>query len=132
MSNDNRKVGSTFERNLCISLSGYGFWCHCMKQNQQGQPFDVIAARDGHTYPIDAKVCEKDVFRLDRIEENQASAMTLWRECGNGDGWFALQLKNGEVYFISFAVLQALDHKKSLNAEQIKLYGIPLREWVGE
>ena len=65
----NRKTGTSFERQLCTSLAGYGFWAHQMAQNSQGQPFDVIAAKNGHTYPIDCKVCEKDVFRLERVEE---------------------------------------------------------------
>ena len=46
-SNDNKKVGNTFERDLCLSLSGYGFWAHNLAQNSQGQPFDVLAAKDG-------------------------------------------------------------------------------------
>lgn len=45
--NVNRKVGTGFERDLCLSLSGCGFWAHNLAQNSQGQPFDVIAARNG-------------------------------------------------------------------------------------
>ena len=130
MKNENRKKGNAFEQRLCMSLSAYGFWSHNLAQNKQGQPFDVIAARDGFVYPIDCKVCEKDVFKLSRIEENQASAMCLWKETGNGEGWFALEMSNSVVYFIEFSTLQSLSHKTSLSAEEIRLYGIPLREWV--
>lgn len=131
MTNDNRKVGTGFERNLCISLSGYGFWAHNLAQNSQGQPFDIIAARNGKSYPIDCKDCAKDIFKMERIEENQASAMILWRETGNGEGWFALRMSNGAVYFIPFSKLESLSvWKKVLSAAEIKLYGIPLREWV--
>lgn len=131
MSNDNRKIGEAFERRLCDLLSVYGFWCHRMKQNQQGQPFDVIAARNGTTHPIDCKVCENDTFKMSRIEENQASAMTLWRECGNGEGWFAMELSDGSVYFLTFSVLEILGRKKSLSAEEIRLHGYTLEAWVG-
>ena len=55
--NVNRKVGTGFERDLCLSLSGCGFWAHNLAQNSQGQPFDVIAARNGVSYPIDCKDC---------------------------------------------------------------------------
>ena len=129
MKNENRKNGTAFEQRLCLSLSAYGFWAHNLAQNKQGQPFDVIAARNGQVHPIDCKVCEKDVFKSSRIEENQSSAMTLWSETGNGDGWFALEMSNSAVYFISFDILTFLN-KPSLSAAEIKKIGIPLREWV--
>lgn len=129
MKNENRKIGNEFEHRLCVSLSLYGFWAHNMAQNKQGQPFDVIAARNGRSYPIDCKVCEKDVFKLSRIEENQASAMTLWEQTGNGDGWFALEMSDGEVYFFTYFFLASLI-QTSLSEAEIKQVGIPLRKWV--
>ena len=131
MTNDNRKVGTSFERQLCLSLSGYGFWAHNLAQNSQGQPFDVIAARNGKSYPIDCKVCANDLFKMERIEENQASAMLLWRETGNGEGWFAMKMTNGAVFFIPFSKLEDLSWtKKVLSAAEIRAHGIPLGEWV--
>ena len=109
MTNTNRKTGTSFERELCEELARYGFWAHNLAQNSAGQPFDVIAARDGKVYPIDAKVCEKDVFRLVRIEDNQFSAMTLWKDTGNGEGWFA---------------------KTVLSRSDILEVGVPLELWV--
>lgn len=131
--NVNRKVGNAFERDLCLSLAGYGFWVHNLAQNSRGQPFDVIAARNGVSYPIDCKDCARDVFRLARIEENQASAMSLWRSTGNGEGWFALRLASGAVYFFAFSTLQSLSraNKSSLSREEIVQCGIPLGKWVG-
>lgn len=131
MSNDNRKVGTTFERDLCLSLSGYGFWCHNLAQNSQGQPFDVIAARNGKAHPIDCKACAKDIFKMERIEENQSSAMFLWRDTGNGEGWFAMKMTNGAVFLIAFSKLEELSLTKTVLSEsEIKKHGIPLREWV--
>ena len=133
MTNMNRKTGTSFERQLCTSLAGHGFWAHQMAQNSQGQPFDVIAAKNGHTYPIDCKVCEKDVFRLERVEENQYSAMTLWRQTGNGEGWFALRMTNGEVWFISLETMErAMLTRRSLYWSEIKQFGITLEEWVSK
>ena len=131
MTNDNRRVGTGFEKQLCMSLSGYGFWAHNLAQNSQGQPFDIIAARNGRSYPIDCKDCAKDIFKMERIEENQSSAMFLWRETGNGEGWFALRLKDGEVYFLKFSVLNDLRlYLSELPASGIKRFGIPFEEWV--
>ena len=131
MTNDNRRVGTGFEKQLCISLSGYGFWTHRMAQNSQGQPFDIIAARNGKSYPIDCKDCAKDIFKMERIEENQSSAMFLWRETGNGEGWFALRMTNGAVYFLPFSKLESLSLLKTvLSASDIRQHGVPLGEWV--
>ena len=130
MTNDNRRVGTGFEKQLCMSLSGYGFWAHNLAQNSQGQPFDIIAARNGKSYPIDCKDCAKDIFKMERIEENQSSAMFLWRETGNGEGWFALRMTNGAVYFLPFSKLESLSLLKTvLSASEIRQFGVPLREW---
>ena len=131
MTNDNRRVGTGFEKQLCMSLSGYGFWAHNLAQNNQGQPFDIIAARNGKSYPIDCKDCAKDIFKMERIEENQSSAMFLWRETGNGEGWFALRMTNGAVYFLPFSKLESLSLLKTvLSTSEIRQFGVPLREWV--
>ena len=131
MTNDNRRVGTGFEKQLCMSLSGYGFWAHNLAQNSQGQPFDIIAARNGKSYPIDCKDCAKDIFKMERIEENQSSAMFLWRETGNGEGWFALRMTNGAVYFLPFSKLESLSLLKTvLSASEIRQFGVPFREWV--
>ena len=131
MTNNNRKTGTSFEQQLCISLSGYGFWAHNLAQKSQGQPFDVIAARNGKSYPIDCKVCEKNIFRLDRIEENQYSAMRLWTQTGNGEGWFALLLTNGEIWFLSLADMESfMLNRKSIYLPDIRQYGLPLEAWV--
>lgn len=79
----NRKMGHDFEKELCHTLYDNGFWVHNLTQNAAGQPFDLIAVRNGRAYAIDAKVCANDVFLLSRIEENQRYAMSLWMECGN-------------------------------------------------
>ena len=106
MTNMNRKTGTSFERQLCASLAGY---------------------------PIDCKVCEKDVFRLERVEENQYSAMTLWRQTGNGEGWFALRMTNGEVWFISLENMErAMLYCKTLYWSEIRHFGITLEEWVSK
>lgn len=131
MTNHNRKTGTSFERDLCQELSRYGFWAHNLAQNSAGQPFDVIAARDGRTYPIDCKVCDRDIFRLNRIEENQFSAMTLWREMGNGEGWFALKMSSGEVYMIPFSLMEAYSYTTTvLSGLDIRDAGTLFEEWV--
>ena len=131
--NVNRKVGTGFERDLCLSLSGCGFWAHNLAQNSQGQPFDVIAARNGVSYPIDCKDCSKNIFKMERIEENQFSAMSLWKSTNNGESWFALRLNNGAVYMISFSDMEVnMLTKTALSEREIKTLGVSLGEWVAK
>ena len=56
----NKKLGNTFEAELCEILFEEGFWAHNLAQNQAGQPADVLAARNGRTYLIDCKVCSEN------------------------------------------------------------------------
>lgn len=127
---NNKTIGSSFEQALCDTLSKYGFWCHLLNANRAGQPADIIAVKNGKAYLIDAKVCEKGTFPLSRMEENQRMAMELWRDLGNGEGWFALKLGE-EVYMFSYRLLEECERfHKSLSDKHIVELGIPLAEWV--
>ena len=126
---NNRKRGTTFERELCQVLANHGFWAHNLAQNSAGQPFDVIAARNGRTHVIDCKLCSHG-FALDRIEENQRNAMTLWQETGNGHGWFALETGDGELYFHALRSLDTLGETKRRLSESDIRQGYPLKKWV--
>ena len=52
----NKKLGNSFEAELCEILSQHGFWAHNLAQNAAGQPADVIAVKDGEAFLIDCKV----------------------------------------------------------------------------
>ena len=127
---NNKKLGSSFEIELCEILSGYGFWVHPMRQDNSGQPADIIAVRNRISHLIDAKVCSDNKFLLSRVEENQDLAMDLWQECGNGIGWFALKTDSG-VFMISHYVMKAYkDRQYSLSAKEIFELGTPIEKWV--
>ena len=127
---NNRSLGNSFETELCELLSSYGFWVHPMRQDSSGQPADIMAVRNKVAYLIDAKVCSNNKFPLSRVEENQDLAMDLWRECGNGIGWFALKL-GSQIYMISHYVMRAYKDKQySLSANEIAELGSPIEKWV--
>ena len=128
----NRKLGNSFESELCEILFIHGFWCHNLAQNQAGQPADVIAVKNKVAYLIDCKVCSTDKgFDLRRVEENQVTAMTLWKECGNGQGWFALKVEEEEIVMIPHFSIKALMREKSvLNLTDIREYGVKLERWL--
>ena len=128
---NNKKLGSDFELELCEKLSEYGFWVHPLNMNKAGQPADIIAVRKKNAHLIDAKVCSSRGFALSRVEENQETAMTLWNECGNGQGWFAMKVPTNEVYMIPHLLIQAYKGRQShLSLSEIHEMGTPLGKWV--
>lgn len=130
----NKKLGNQFETELCEILSMYGFWVHNMAQNAAGQPADVIAVRNGQAYLIDCKVCSTDRgFALSRVEENQELAMELWLECGNHQGWFAIQLPNGNIFMVPHIVIKAWrDGHSYMSPSEIFEVGKPIEKWVAK
>ena len=128
----NKKLGNSFEQELCEKLSEYGFWSHNLAMNKSGQPADVIAVRNKQAYLIDAKVVSSSRgFALSRVEENQDLAMDLWAQCGNGQGWFAFKLPTNEIYMIPHVVVKGLMVSQSkLSCVEIHQIGKTLDKWV--
>ena len=127
----NKTLGNSFEQDLCERLSEYGFWATNLAMTKAGQPADVIAVRNKVAYLIDAKVCSSKGFALSRVEENQELAMTLWEECGNGQGWFAIKIPNGEIYMMPHICIKAYKQvKSSISFSEIHEIAKPLEKWV--
>lgn len=127
----NKKLGNDFEIELCDLLAEHGFWVHPLSMNKSGQPADIIAVRNKTAYLIDAKVCSSRGFTLSRMEENQDLAMERWKECGNGQGWFALKVPTGEIYMIPHICVRAYQQRQSaLSFSEIHELGKPLGKWV--
>lgn len=127
----NKYIGSAFEREFCEILSNQGFWTHNFANKQSGQPADVIAVRYGKAYLIDCKVCSHHSFSLSRIEENQHFSMEMWKDCDNGEGWFALKIDGDVIIMITHSTMIALSYEKSiLNEKDIHEYGVTLERWL--
>ena len=128
----NKKLGNRFEAELCEILSMYGFWCHNLAANSAGQPADVLAVRNERAYLIDCKVCSTNKgFDLSRMEENQDLAMTLWEECGNGQGWFAMKLPTGDIFMLPHFCVKAHKNMKShMSPGEIFEMGKSIEKWV--
>jgi len=127
---NNKKLGDNFETLFSEMLAERGFWVHLLKQNNHGQPADLIAVRNNTSYLIDCKTCSARGFNLVRLEENQQLAMTRWKECGNKECWFALQLGE-QVYMIPHKVIEMYSHQQSkLSPSEIFSVGKPFEKWV--
>ena len=130
---NNNALGRRFEIELCNELFEHGFWVHRLNANNAGQPADIIAVRNRTPHLIDCKYCQNGVFRLDRIEANQETAMTLWEESGNGPGWFALKHED-QVFMFPLIVLLA-ERNYGLSHVEIKdlmerKQGLTLDKWI--
>lgn len=127
----NRKTGNAFETEFCERLFNKGFWVHNLTQNNAGQPADVIAVKNDKAFLIDCKVCEKNSFALSRVEPNQHTAMTCWKNSGNGSGWFALRLNDGSIYMFDYDLILAFCTSFSaINEDNILFYGQAFERWA--
>lgn len=125
----NKSDGNRFEGEFCELLAKHGFWVHNLAQNAHGQPADVIAAKNDKVFLIDCKFCTGKYFSLARIEENQESAMMLWQECGNGDGWFAVSIER-TIWMVPLWRLQ-IEQRAQLDYTWFLTFAIRFEVWVG-
>lgn len=129
---NNKSNGTAFERAIAEILADNGFWVHRMQDNKNGQPFDIMAARNQKTYVADCKVCQGDVFVLSRVEENQKNAMQLWEDTGNLPGMFIIRFGSGNTFTILYLVIKQLIDQglKQLVEQDIHDYSLTLSDWL--
>lgn len=128
----NRAVGNAFEQELCQILFDNGYWSHNLKQDNSGQPADVIAVRNKVAYLIDCKDCSKGYFDLCRVEENQITAMDLWESCGNGQGCFALRISDNIRMITKRQMIGAMASRSRLSEKEIYEISLSLERWVAK
>lgn len=95
----NKNIGTNFEREFCKMLKDRGYWAHFIEPNKSGgQPFDIIACKDGNVIAFDCKTNKGDRFALSRIEDNQELAFTTFSACGNNACYIAV--KNEKAIYL--------------------------------
>lgn len=105
---NNKKLGTEFEREFCEILAGRGYWVHFISPAPNGgQPFDVVAAKDGKAFAFDCKTSATERFSLTRLEQNQVMAFERWIACGNDEPQIAVKFDN-RVYLISYLYLKKM------------------------
>lgn len=128
----NKSIGSRFEKDFAAVLADNWFWVHLFQDNKNGQPCDVIAARNGHAYLFDCKDCQGDYFQLSRLEENQYNAMHLFELTGNSRGKLAIQFAPEIIYLVDYWQIKALRDKgiRRINQADCRLYGEDFYIWL--
>jgi Holliday junction resolvase len=128
---NNKNQGNSFEKVFCNKLAEYKFWVHRLQDNKNGQPFDVIAARNMKTLVFDCKDCTGNVFKLSRVEENQKLAMKAWQKAGNLYALFAIRFDE-EIYIVLYDSIMSLikSGKKQITKNEITKIGSLFEPWI--
>lgn len=116
---NNKKLGTEFEREFCKLLAGRGYWVHFISPAANGgQPFDIIAVKDGDAYAFDCKTSAVARFTFARVEPNQRCAFERWLACGNTMPRIAVKYKEN-IYLIPYTELK---EKGAVLLDEIHLY----------
>ena len=128
----NKAAGTRFEKEFAEVLAKHWFWVHRFQDNRNGQPCDVVAARNGHTYLFDCKDCQGNFFELSRMEENQYNAMYLFEMTGNSRGKFAIRFSPEEIYLVDYWKLDSLKKHGTKRIDRMicQMYGQSFDAWL--
>lgn len=128
----NKSAGTQFEKDFAVRLAAEGFWVHLFQDNKNGQPCDMVAARNGITYLIDCKDCQGDFFELRRMEENQLNAMRMFEMTGNSRGKFAIRFASGKIFLVDYWQLEISRNNgmKRIDRAGCELFGFDLERWL--
>lgn len=121
---NNKKLGNKFEQEFCNLLSKNGYWAHFIEPNKSGgQPFDVIAGKNGKIFAYDCKTNKGNRFRLSRIEDNQELSFNKYINCGNNNCYFAIKKEeDNNIYIIPAMHLINLKNQNVKSVELIDEY----------
>lgn len=98
-------TGTKFETDFCELLKASGYWALNIPRNKRGaQPFDVLAIHGVYILAVDCKVCGKDTFNLERIEDNQWAAFQLMNDRTGADVGI-MAYYNGDIYYLEYRLL---------------------------
>lgn len=103
---NNKALGMSFEKEFCQLLAGRGYWVHFISPAANGgQPFDVIAVKDGNAIAVDCKTSVAKRFPFSRLEQNQIMAFEKWITCGNSMPKIAVKFQDN-IYLILYSELK--------------------------
>lgn len=103
---NNKKLGTEWEREFCDILKRRGYWVHFISPDNRGaQPFDIVAVKYGLGFAYDCKTCDRNIFSLHRLEDNQIYAFEKWMSAGNTTPMIAVKHDN-KCYLLDYAELK--------------------------
>jgi Holliday junction resolvase len=109
-----KQIGNNTEKEFANMMFKKGWWVYMVPNKINGQPFDIIMAKNDISWFIDVKnVNNKDYFLLSRIEPNQKSSMSSLYKKGNFNIGFAIKFDDDDWRFLRF---------KNIDFEKRKIY----------
>lgn len=115
---NNKKKGSSFEKEWATILERDGCFVHLMDSKTGAQPFDIIACKDGRTKAYECKTVKGYSFALKRVENNQY--YTIKKHYDNIPIVFVFKCDSGKYFY--------KDGKEIISAIDAGLNSIDLRE----
>lgn len=126
----NIREGTKWENELLQILGQQGFWASSFpKANDGSQPADIIALNKNGAHLIDAKVCSRPRFDLNRMEENQLHSMKVFNDRCDGLGWFAIKYPDDRYYMLPCKYLELLMEEGAKSVSKIS-ESFTLENWI--
>lgn len=94
-----------------------------------GQPFDILAAKNNKFFAFECKNCSKDYFPLSRVEDNQIQAFKKLQHTGNTGFLFVFKFKNEIKFCLASKICYSI-HKKIKAIHKDELLGIDVLELI--
>ena len=121
---NNKLNGNEFEKIFAKALANKGYWVHRIQDNANGQPFDVIAIKDNIPNVYDCKDCKNNIFKFNRIEDNQRLAFNRYLRCKNFNCFIAIRFEaeSNVAYLVPYESIKKFEKEgyKQLTYKEVK------------
>jgi Holliday junction resolvase len=116
------KIGRDTEQLVANFLSKEGWFVIVIPSKSTGQPFDLIAFKDGDYFTADVKHVAKGYdFQVSRIEANQITSFRLMIELGNTNCGLLIKYEGDDnLYYKPFVEIN-LNEKFVMKEECYKI-----------
>ena len=115
-----KQIGNDFEKEFAVWLAKKGMFVYNLPNKTNGQPFDILAAKDNVFFAFECKHCNKDYFPLSRVEDNQIQALEKMKATGNKWHYFVFKFKDEIKYCPAKHIQLALkNNEKRIHKERL-------------
>jgi hypothetical protein len=120
MKSNVKKIGNQTEKDFANLMFNKGWWVHILNDKVNGQPFDIIMAKNSAVWFLDVKnVSGKNYFLHNRIEPNQKSSMKMLMKRGISNVGFVICF-DGEWYLLKYSKID-FDKPRTLKRDCIRV-----------
>ena len=99
------EIGKVTEFKMAQFFSDKGYWVYQCPKTENGQPADLIIAKDNIITLVEVKHCKNNRFTLNRIEPNQLTTYDFYKTKGNTNHKILIKFKKG-VYMMDFSYIK--------------------------